>query len=245
MVLKNVLYEDLYDSEETHWWHVSKRKICSALIKRFLQLKSPRILDIGCGTGKNVEFFSGLGQIWGLDKSEHAINLCRNRGLHNIIQADAVNIPFCSESFDVIIMLDVLEHLDEDKTLAEVVRLLKPKGLLIATVPAYQSLWSQWDVQLHHQRRYNKKNLKSILKKNQLKILKISYIYSFLLIPVIFIRAVKSRVYRDKYPSDFEISSPFINWLAGIIARLESTMVIHSYVPFGLSLITVAKKLGH
>jgi SAM-dependent methyltransferase len=243
--LKNGSYKDLYDSEETHWWHVSKRKISLTLIKRFLQLKSPRILDIGCGTGKNVEFFSRLGQVWGLDNSEHAIKLCRNRGLHNIIRADAGKIPFCAESFDVIMMLDVLEHLDEDKTLEEVVRLLKPEGLLIATVPAYQSLWSQWDVQLHHQRRYNKKNLKFVLQKNHLNILKISYIYSFLLIPAILIRAVKSRIYRDKYPSDFVISSPFINWLASIIARLESAIVIHSHVPLGLSLITVAQKLGH
>ena len=242
MVLKPSLYEDLFESEEAHWWHISKRNASLALIKRFLQVKSPRLLDIGCGTGKNIESFSTLGKVWGIDYSEQAIKFCRTRGLQNIILAEAGNIPFCSESFDVITMLDVLEHLEEDKTLEEVVRILKPKGLLIVTVPAYQSLWSQWDLQLHHLRRYNKKALQLILRKNDLSILKISFMYSFLIIPAIFIRGVKSRLYGENYPSDFRISSPFINWLAKFIARLESHLILHFYVPFGLSLITVAQK---
>lgn len=241
--MKKALYEDLYNSEETHWWQVSKRRLSLALMKRFLQVESPRLLDIGCGTGKNMEFFSALAQVWGLDNSDQAIKLSQNKGLQKVILAEAAEIPFRSKSFDLITMLDVLEHLEDHKALREVSRTLKPKGLLVLTVPAYPLLWSEWDVQLHHRCRYNKKDLHGILQKTDLKILKISYMYSFLVIPAILIRTIKSWRHRDNYPSDFKISPPLVNWVANLMAQLESIIIIHSYVPFGLTLIAVAQKV--
>ncbi|MBI3355945.1 MAG: methyltransferase domain-containing protein [Nitrospirae bacterium] len=136
----------------------------------------------------------------------------------------------------------VLEHTEQAPTLEEASRLLKPDGILLITVPAYQWMWSQWDVALHHLRRYNKRTLSQAVEQHGFQVLKLSYMYSFLLIPVFLIRLTKSRLFPSgDYPSDFKLSTPLMNRVFGFISGIEAAMVHHASVPFGLSLVLVAK----
>lgn len=239
--MQKPLYKDLYDQEETHWWHIAKRKNVVMFAKNYLKTKNPIILDIGCGAGKNIEAFSEIGNVWGIDMSTEAIKYCQKRGLKKIKKSTAEKTGFPNNKFDLITMLDVLEHTDDKATLKEVKRILKPKGLVIITVPAYKFLWSKWDEILHHKRRYTKYALNKELQKNGFDILKISYTNSFLLPAWLIIRPLKSLLKSNDYTSDFEIVTPFINSACSILANIERYFVQKEMVPFGLSLITVAR----
>lgn len=240
--MRKDLYADLYQQEEKHWWHRSKRENCRRLLLKYLFDKNLKILDIGCGTGKNVEFFQEWGETFGLDASPEAIRFCQKRGLKNIKKARGEKTNFPAETFDLITLLDVLEHVDETAILAEIRRLLKPKGKLLITVPAYPWLWSRWDEVLKHRRRYTLSTLNAILKKHHFRVLKISYMFSFLLLPAILVRLIKSRLSGENYSSDFSLSSPLINFIGFKLAQLEGFILNQFSLPFGTSLICLAQK---
>ena len=252
--MEKYLYKDLAQLEDSHWWHISKRETVSNLMKRFYRsLRSfqndkklkPRILDIGCGTGRNVIEFSKFGQVWGIDNSKEAIKFCKQKGLKNVGLGSSDKTGFGSETFDVVTLLDVLEHVEEGKTLFEIKRILKKDGVLIITVPAFSWLWSQWDVVLHHKRRYTKESLAKVLLKNGFKVQKISYMYSFLVLPVLVVRFIKSLFFKENYGSDFELSSPVINKLFLGISRIERAVIMKYQLPVGTSLICVASLKGY
>ncbi len=236
------MYEDSYNLEDTHWWHRAKRELVLSLIKRFSNKTNPSILDIGAGTGKNIEIFSRIGKAYGIDTSDEAIRFCRKRQLTNVKKADSSHIPFGDHYFDIVTMLDVLEHTEDRQTLKEVRRVLKSDGLFIINVPAFPWLWSTWDEIAHHKRRYTKASLTQVLEKNGFSVIKISYLFSFLLIPAFIIRKLKTSMYdKTSYTSDFQTSSPF-NALLLMLSRFDIFMAIFLGLPFGTSLFCVATK---
>lgn len=241
--MKPYLYEDLYLLEEKHWWHISKRRVVRNLIDTYNRVKYPKILDVGCGTGKNMEHLQKFGEVWGLDQSRRALDYCRKRGLKNLKLGDAEKTNFSSNSFNIITMLDVLEHTDDDKVLKEMSRILKKEGLLIITIPAFSWLWSKWDEVLHHKRRYNSQSLTEILKKNNFKIIKMTYLYSFLVLPALVIRNIKQKLYnKNEYPSDFKLSNPILNKLMQLISGIEFKLAQIKSISIGTTLLAVAKK---
>lgn len=237
--METFLYADLKTKEDNHFWHVTKRKLIVNLIKKS-RLKSPKILDIGCGTGKNLEEFGKLGHAFGIDKSKKAISYCRLKGLKKARIGFAHKTGFKDSCFDIVTLLDVLEHVEEKPTIWEIKRILVKDGLLIISVPAYQWLWSGWDDILHHKRRYTQKSLKNVLESNGFKIVYISYVYSFLLLPAILIRTIKSLFYKNNYSSDFNLSNKPLNKLLIAIFNLERAF-LGMYTPFGTSIVCVAK----
>lgn len=241
--MNKYLYPDLYELEDKHWWHIAKRKTSLALVGKYLHVKNPKILDIGCGTGKNVEEFSKLGQTYGLDNSPEAIKFCKQkRGLSNISLGEAEKTGFDDGKFDLVSMLDVLEHTDDVKTLKEARRIIKDKGVLLITVPAYQWMWSNWDVALHHKRRYTKMQIVKLLEKNGFAVIKVSYLYSFLLLPVFIVRKIKNVIGGKAYSSDFKIGLPFVDKILGFVSDLERLIALGIGIPFGLSIIVLARK---
>ena len=240
--MQKYLYTDLYNLEETHWWHKAKRELVSYFIRHNLSRKNSTILDVGCGTGKNLATFSEYGKVWGIDSANEAITFCKKRGFNNVTIGNVEKMPYKKNSFDLITALDVLEHVDETKALKEINRVLGKDGILIITVPAFQWLWSRWDEVLHHKRRYTEKTLQKVLKNNKFEIVKISYIYSFLLLPILIIRTLKKLFYKDYYPSDFQLSNKITNYFLTIIANIERVFIRNHKIPFGTSLIVVAKR---
>lgn len=240
--MKKYLYKDLYQEEDRHWWHQAKRKIINEILNQFLPSKKLRIIDIGCGTGKNIESLAKFGKVWGVDTSREAIKYCKKRGIKYVIKGDAEKTTLPSKKFDIATLLDLLEHTDDNKVLQETFRILKPNGYALITVPALPWMWSQWDVILHHKRRYTKKSLKVVLKRNNFRIIRISYMYSFLILPSLFVRFIKSTFQKKEYSSDFSLSNPIINTTLGKIASFERYFIKRGLVPIGLSLIVLAQK---
>jgi ubiquinone/menaquinone biosynthesis C-methylase UbiE len=240
--MKNYLYKDLFDEEEKHWWHRAKRKIVLDIIKKHLNPKM-KIVDIGCGTGKNMESLKQVGEVWGIDSSLEAIKYCKKRGLHNVILGNGEKTKLSSNKFDLVTLLDVLEHADDEKMLEETYRILKPHGYILITVPALPWMWSEWDNVLHHKRRYTKHTLSNILVKNGFHITTISYMYFFLLLPAFLIRLIKSKSHKKNYGSDFSLSNGLLNSILEKVASFERYLVKRELVPIGLSLVVLAQKL--
>ena len=240
--MKDYLYRDLYEEEERHWWHQAKRKIVLDFIKIYIPNKKLTLIDIGCGTGKNMETLQQFGQAWGLDSSTKAIKYCKKRGLSNVILGNAEDTKLAGNKFDLVTLLDVLEHVDDDKLLKEMSRILKKNGYLLITVPALEWMWSQWDVVLHHKRRYTKKSLISILQKNKFEIITISYMYLFLILPALVVRMMKKIHNKKEYGSDFSLSNPFLNKILSTFAAIERYFIKRGLIPVGLSLIVLAQK---
>lgn len=148
-------YREQFDIEERHWWFRSRRAVVRSLLSRAGLPPSPRILDAGCGTGVNLVEYSRLGEVTGVDAFPEAIELCRERGLDNVLEAPVEVLPFEPGSFNVLFATDVIEHLDDDVlALRELRRVATTGARLVLTVPAYAWLWSDHDVSVHHRRRY-------------------------------------------------------------------------------------------
>jgi SAM-dependent methyltransferase len=148
-------YEQHYRQEDEHWWFRGRREVIWALLRRAGLPASPRLLDAGCGTGRNLVEFGRLGTARGIDPSTQAVDFCHRRGLDNVTEARIEELPFPDDSFDLMLACDVIEHVPDDApALTELRRVGAPGGLLLLTVPAYRWMWSAHDVYMHHYRRY-------------------------------------------------------------------------------------------
>jgi len=242
------LYKDLYQKENYYWWHVGKRRLIKSLIRNYiinkdLKRKKLKILDVGCGSGKMTEDLKVFGEISGIDSSKKAIVFCKKRGLKDVYKIDIGDkLPFPEKTFDLVLVLDVLEHIENDqKVLRNLKRIMKEEGFLILTVPAYQRLFSYWDKMLGHRRRYTKNGLTRKLRRNGYQILKISYFNSFILIPAIVFRFFKSKLKENKPPSDFVNLPRFFNSFLLFLSDLEREILKLANTPFGLSIIAIVK----
>ncbi|MCX6793615.1 MAG: class I SAM-dependent methyltransferase [Candidatus Gottesmanbacteria bacterium] len=241
--MQSYLYDDLYELEDSHWWHRAKRRLVLTLIRRFAPRTHPRILDVGCGTGKNIEEWSRLGTTTGIDIEPRAIAYCRRRGITHVRRARAEHTGLPASSVDIVTLLDVLEHTEDTTVLSELARILSKRGILIVTVPAYPWLWSTWDTVLHHKRRYTKTTLRRALTASGFNPLYISHVFSFLPIPVMLVRLIKSGLPKDRYGSDFRITAPAINRILYALCVLEQYVMKIVPLPFGTSIVCAAQKI--
>ncbi len=243
--MRKDLYQELYERETKHWWHLAKRNLVREVLNRFRRAKSAKILDLGCGTGANLEMLGRFGTAWGVDSSPEALRFCRKRGLENVRLGSAQNTPFRGEIFEVVTALDLLEHTDDAAVLREANRLLKPNGFLILTVPAFSWMWGRWDEILGHRRRYTAGELARIVNGSGFIIKRVTYTNSFLLLPVFLVRKIKTLLFKkDDYPSDFQIANPFLNSVLQRLSNFEKwvTFRLNISIPFGLDILLVAQK---
>ncbi len=245
--MKKEMYSHIQQIEQTHWWYIARRKIIFDWADRTLiEYASPRILDIGCGTGFNVEYLRdrGYGQTVGLDFSPDALGFCRSRHLTHLVCSDGVRPPFNSESFEVIVALDLIEHLENDnQALFQLARLLKPNGSLIIFTPAFQFLWSLQDEVSHHYRRYTANELRGKLEKVGLNIVKLTYANTFLF-PLIWAGRLILRLSGNNISgtSENDLHPGWSNNLLQSVFAAERPLLRHLNFPFGVSLLCVAKK---
>ena len=242
--MENTHYETLYRIESGHWWYKARRKILLNLIKqyRFNFGKDIKILDMGCGTGLLLKEFEGLGICYGMDISQKAVDFCGKRGINNVQIADAVNIPHPDNKFDIIISLDVIEHIkDDEDALKEIYRVLKPQGVAIITVPAFMFLWGITDVISHHYRRYVLSELQIKIKENHFSIIRSSYFNTFLF-PFIALVRLAVRWLRIPMKSENSEGKGIINSVLFLIFYVESVLFRYINFPFGVSAMVICKK---
>jgi len=153
--MKKSEYQKMYEMEENYWWHVGRKEIVKKVISRINIPKNAKILNVGSGTGGTVATLEQFGHVDNVDTSQEAITYAKSKGIKNVKKVKGIKLPYKDKTFDLLVALDVLEHIDEDeKALLEWRRVIKKEGKVIITVPAYQWLWSEHDESLHHKRRY-------------------------------------------------------------------------------------------
>src|SRR5688500_17949105 len=134
-------YAIMRETEDTHWWFAGRRRLIACALDRALGLLPPaagprRLLDVGCGTGANLELLARYGEASGVDVSAEALAFCRARGLTRVHLGAAERLPVPDASVDVVTALDVVEHLDDDRAgLREMRRVLRPGGCALIFVP--------------------------------------------------------------------------------------------------------------
>lgn len=250
--MRSDLYQECFEQETYYWWHIAKQKLVSAFLKKYFKENRIKVLDLGCGTGGVINSIKTPAFVYGVDKSERALKLARKRGLKNLLKHDfsKSRLPLKDSSFDVILALDVLEHLKKpSNVLKEISRVLKPEGVLIVVVPSYKFLWSYWDVILGHHTRYSKKEIRSLLKKEGYYTLYSSYFHSAILLPAVLARLIKQQMYnfnkkinKNEIRSDFRPLPKLLNSFLALISSFEREVLLRKPLPFGLSIISVSKK---
>lgn len=227
-------YEKIYlEHENNHWWFVARRELIKLLLDRYAS-KEGKVVDIGCGSGQNIRFLREYNVI-GLDNSEFFIKYAKKHNL-NIIKGTFPKTPFKRNSFDIVLCLDLLEHVKDDtQGLTEIYRILKSNGLVIITVPAFSLLWGKHDEDNQHLRRYQKNNLTDLMKK--FKIIRASYWTFSPFIPVLLVR----KIFRG-HKSDLIKHNRIVNYIFLSILRLEHIYLRYFDLPIGVSLFVVAQK---
>ncbi|MHB1001557.1 MAG: class I SAM-dependent methyltransferase [Armatimonadota bacterium] len=228
--------------EDTHWWYKGRRGLLHRLIKH-LQIKDAMILDAGCGTGFAGRELCSIGTVIGLDSSPDAF--AYNSSASSIqCLAHIDNIPFPDNTFDLIVAMDLIEHLDDDATaLKEMYRVCKDNGYIFITVPAYRWMWSSHDEALGHKRRYTLGEVRNKLRKAGFSIEKSSYFVSSVFPLVFLYRMLRRKSTGESASSDLSpLPEPF-NSILAFIMRIESGIAWYVGLPLGLTAFVLAKKI--
>jgi len=240
--MKVISYSIMQRLEKQHWWFRVRHELIIQLFRKYFSRRTDlKILDIGCGMGSVSALLSRWGTVYSVDPSAEAIKFCRQKGLQHLYQNTAESLPFNDGFFDVVIALDVLEHVkDDQQAVDEISRVLKPQGVFICFVPAFMFLWSEQDEILMHYRRYNRSSLSSLFT-DDWKYLKTSY-FNFFLFPFIFSVRLLKKLLRLKQKKDEVEQISFLNPLFYWIFKREIFFLSRWRFPFGVSLLAVYKK---
>lgn len=236
--------EKMYRMEDRYWWFVSRRRMIRALIARWGP-PSPRVVDVGCGTGGGMDSLADIATVAGVDLSDDALQFCRLRGHSFLNRCRAEAIAFADDSFDVAVCCDVIEHLEDDQAgLAEVLRILRPGGIAVITVPAYKWLWSEHDEALSHRRRYERRELHDKLKVHGVEVVKLTFAVSFVLPIVLGTRLLgRLRIRKLGKPHTQTMALPgWLNRLFLWLGDIENWVLTWGGFPCGASLVAVVRK---
>jgi SAM-dependent methyltransferase len=236
-------YERMFHNEDHYWWFVSRRELVVSMVKRLPLPRSPRLLDVGCGTGATAAALGRFGVVTGVDMSPMALECCRRRRLERLMQGVAEALPLADDSTDVVVATDILEHLDDDlAAVREFYRVLRPGGHAVITVPAYQRLWSEHDEALMHRRRYVAGQVREVVAAAGFETVKLSYALAFLL-PLALGRLLRRGPRAGQVPEAQlkPVPAPLNAALIGF-QRLETTLMHRVSLPWGLSVLAVIRK---
>jgi SAM-dependent methyltransferase len=229
-------------AEDRHWWYRGRRRVLKAVLERWPLEPDARILDAGCGSGRNMVDLARYGKVTGIELSPTSAAIARERALGDIVEGSVTQLPFADDSFDLSVCLDVIEHLADDvEALKELRRVTAPGGSLLVTVPAYQWLWSSHDELNHHHRRYNRATLLAASEAAGWQCTMSTHFNSLLLPAAVALRAL-DRVNPKATKSSLDLWVPPapLNWLLRQPLQLEARVIGRGRsIPVGLSLLAV------
>ena len=244
-------YAIMYEVEGAHWWFAGRRRILESFLAQIVPTlpaaaagTRPRILDVGCGTGANLEMLARFGDAEGVDVSEDALAFCRARGLTGVRAGAAEALPYPDATFDLVTALDVVEHLDDDVAgLQEMRRVLKPRGCALLFVPAFRWLWGVQDDVSNHRRRYTLPQLRRAVAAADLRVERASYANITFLAPILLGRWLM-RATGVQPASENVLNVAAFNGLFGRIFGAERIWLRRANLPVGVSAICVARRDG-
>jgi SAM-dependent methyltransferase len=235
--------QTMLSSDERHWWYRGRRRVLRAQLDRLPLAPGARLLDAGCGSGRTLDELVRYGRVSGIDLSPQAVAAAQRRGHQDVRVGRVEQLPFADGTFDVVTCLDVIEHTPDDRaSLAELRRVVRPGGLLLVTVPAYQGLWSWHDEVNLHFRRYDSASLRAAAREAGWEVVGDTHFNSLLLAPAAAVRLAQRRRRRHAH-SDLDLTPPRLNGLLELPLRLEARLVAAgTRLPAGLSLLAVLRR---
>jgi SAM-dependent methyltransferase len=241
-------YEVMYRREEDYWWYVGLRDLVLADIEQLARRRGPlTILDAGCGTGKLLETCRAH-RAYGLELSTEALRFLRRRGLTNVVRGSVCRMPFPDETFDLVLSMDVLycvEPPGDVQGLREMVRVLKPGGLLVMNLPAYEFLRSWHDAAIHTKTRYTRSRVRAMLEGVGLRHPRLTYRNTILFPVAALVRCVQKllRPATANEQSDLRPLPGLLNRALALPLFLENRLIRRGLsLPFGLSVFCLARK---
>ena len=239
-------YKNIFENEEDHFLYTSRHKTVFSLIKKYIGDKRSnlKILDAGSGTGLLAKKLAIFGSVSSIDISQEAIKFARLRGIKTK-RASVTKIPFRSNSFDLVVSIDVVYHKavkNDERAISEFFRVLKPGGILIIRVPANNWIRTKHDKHVHTRQRYNIKELKVKLQKEGFLIKKLTFT-NMILLPLSVIQHTLDQFKSSKETKSAVYKTPkVINNLLIVLLNLEVFLLTRFYLPFGVGIFAVASK---
>lgn len=241
--MKHDEYAIMFRVEDRHWWYRALR----AMLRRswrYVNASRPRLLDVGCGTGANLASLRGLAHGVGIDMATEAVRFCRERGETVTAVASALELPFPDASFEVVLSCDVLCHrsiADKAAPLRQMHRVLKPGGLLMLNLPAYQWLLSSHDTYVHTDHRFTRAECLRLLRDSGFTPIYATYWNTLLFPPILLVR-----LWRKMSPpraSDLDAGSgERLTFVFRALFSIEHALLRLAPLPFGLSVFVVGRK---
>ena len=238
--MERAVFDRMAEQDQVHWWYVARRRILADLIEREISLPSDaRLLEIGCGTGHNLDMLGRFGRLDAIELDPSARALASQRLGHAVADAALPELPGVPDrTYHLIALLDVLEHVDGDEAaLKSIADKLAPGGKILVTVPAYQWMWSAHDEAHHHKRRYSKRGLRAVAEKAGLKADRIGY-FNSLLFPLAAAVRIAGKA-MGKKESDDKVPPAPLNRLFQSVFGLERHLVGRVPLPAGVSLFAI------
>jgi SAM-dependent methyltransferase len=234
----------MFQLEDSYWWFGGSMNFILSALSDVPTGQTGRILDAGCGTGGLLKRLANR-QAWGIEIASEGVRLCRQRGLNNVLQASTTALPFRSESFDVVLSIDVLVHKwvpDDVGALQEICRVLVPGGFVLLQVAAYRFLWSAHDVATFTRHRYTRHELAEKIQRAGLEVVRITYRNTLLSPLAVLLKLLRRTRANTATKGDLvALPRPVDRALFRLVA-LENYVARRVRLPFGVSIFCVARK---
>jgi SAM-dependent methyltransferase len=231
--------------EDRHFWFVETRRIIRDALLAASVRPDDLVMDLGCATGGMMASMGDVARFVGVDVNPFAARLAHQRSNRPVVLAEAGALPFADGSFDGVTALDVLEHIEDDSAaVAELRRVLRPGGLLLAMVPCHPLLFSEHDRALQHVRRYTRPRFLELLQEGGFRPERVTWVNS-ILFPVAAAVRLASRLdprdRSDRHKSNAALSLGLMNNVLGTLFSIERKALKHVNMPMGLSLLVAAR----
>ena len=239
--MERVVYQQMAELDDRHWWYRARRRILAALVRREVQPPAgAKILEIGCGSGHNLSMLADFGHVDGLELDDEMRALSEKSLGRKIMRSPLPELGEVKDkSYDLIGAFDVIEHIDDDHAaLAAIATKLKPGGKFMMTVPAHPWMWTAHDVANHHKRRYSKRALRALIDGSPMRLEKIGY-FNSLLFPLAVADRAAAKL-RGKDDGNVSLPPAPLNSALEAVFGAERYLVGRLPLPPGLSLFAVA-----
>lgn len=231
--------------EKHHFWFLTRCEFLEEKLKSNIKY-TDLFAEVGAGSGNITEKIKDIcNELTVIDIQRPGLVAARDKGINDLYQMN-INRNVFKDHFDAVGVFDVLEHLrDDDLALQNIYTMLKSKGKLFISVPAFPFLWNKRDVIENHQRRYSMDELKNILTTNGFRIIESRYFF-FSIFPLLTLRTIiwnlsEKKVSKNDYIDNVKIN-PIINRMLLYVTRVENFIFRYIKPPFGGSLFILVEK---